>query len=222
MNLAIPISSERTDGHTLRRHPAGRLFLALLTMMILGCGSSSGQATFLIHQFTLAYKGDLKPRLTIKADYWFNDRISFNSYLYAGPGWGEGVAGAGYQLKKWIYVGFMIGLQNDKKHPLRIMPNFYLSQGKFSLLGLFGHGFKTETDRFALQFFYNMKSFKIGAEAIKEFTIYALGPRFDFTCLNRPPLHIWAAPYWDFTYGKFAAMFGIYAIFGKKGVTETD
>jgi hypothetical protein len=199
-----------------------KIFLTLLVTVVLGSGLTFGQATFIIHQFNLTYKGELKPRLTIKADYWFNNRLSFSSYLYAGPGWGEGVAGIGYQLKKWAYFGFMVGLQNDKQHPWRIMPNFYLSKGKFSLLGLFGHGINTDTDRFALQFFYNLKSFKIGVEGIKEFSIYALGPRFDFTFLNQPPLHIWVAPYWDFTYGKFASMFGIYAIFGKKEVTEVD
>lgn len=196
--------------------------MILSIYLILGAGQCFGQPTFLIHQFNLAYKGAVKPRLTIRAEYFFDEKISFSSYLYAGPGWGEGVAGVGYQLKDWIYIGFMAGFQDDKEHIWRIMPNFYLSKGRFSLLGLFGHGPGSDNDRFALQFYYNLKSFKVGIEGIKEFTIYALGPRFDYTCLNKPPIHIWVAPYWDFTYGKPAAMFGVYAIFGKKGVIETD
>jgi hypothetical protein len=51
-------------------------------------------------------------------------------------------------------------------------------------------------------------------EGIKEFKIWALGPRFDVTLVKSPSVHVWAAPYYDFTYDKYAAMFGIYTIFG--------
>lgn len=197
------------------------IFIPVLLGCLFGISPSSGQTLFMIHEFNLVYRGEFKPRLSIKADHWFNDKLSFNSYLYATPTWGEGDVGAGYQITDWAFVGFMVGLQNEKDHPFRIMPNFFLKRGKLSLLGLFGHGIGTESDRFALQFFYNFKTAKVGVEGIKEFTIWALGPRFDLTLLPSPNVHVWAAPYYDFTYDKYAAMFGLYAIFGSNIHQET-
>jgi hypothetical protein len=189
----------------------------LLLSLVLVAGGAVAQTTFMIHEFNLIYRGEFKPRLSLKSDFWFNGRLAFNSYFYATPNWGEGDLGLGYQITDWAYLGCMVGIQKEGDHFMRIMPNFYLVKGHLSLLGLFGHGFGTETDRFALQFFYNFPSFKVGMEGIKEFTIWALGPRFDWTLVKDPSVHVWAAPYYDFTYDKYAAMFGLYAIFGKKG-----
>jgi hypothetical protein len=188
----------------------------ILLVYLLHALTVSGQATFMIHEFNLIHRGYFKSRLSIRADYWFNDRLAFNSYLYATPTWGEGDVGAGYQITSWAYVGCMVGIQNEGKNFWRIMPNFFLKKGNLSLLGSFGHGIGTESDRFALQFFYNFPSFKVGVEGIKEFVIWALGPRFDATLFPSPDVHVWAAPYYDFTYDKYAAQFGFYVIFGKK------
>ncbi|HNS17990.1 MAG TPA: hypothetical protein PKI34_09240 [Bacteroidales bacterium] len=193
----------------------------VLLAFILMTGKMQAQTTFMIHEFNLIYRGEFKPRLSLKADHWFTDRLAFNSYFYATPNWSEGDVGIGYQVANWAYVGCMVGIQNEGDHLMRIMPNFYLVKGNFSLLGLFGHGIGTDTDRFALQFFYNFGSFKVGAEGIKEFTIRALGPRFDYTLVDAPSIHLWAAPYYDFTYDKYAAMFGLYAIFGSISPKET-
>lgn len=194
-----------------------RTFLVILYPLLLTTCGTEAQTSFMIHEFNLIYRGDFKPRLSLKADHWFTGRLAFNSYFYATPNWGEGDVGLGYQVTDWAYVGCMIGIQKEGDHLMRIMPNFFLMKGHWSLLGLFGHGFGTETDRFALQFFYNFPSFKVGVEGIKEFTIWALGPRFDYTLVKKPSVHIWTAPYYDFTYDKYAAMFGLYAIFGGKG-----
>jgi hypothetical protein len=198
-----------------------RICWLIVTVMLLKTSVTIAQTTFMIHQFNLIYQGYFKPRLSIKADHWFTDRLAFNSYLYATPHWGEGDIGMGYQITDWAYVGLMVGIQNEGDSLWRIMPNFFLKKGNFSLLGLFGHGIKTESDRFALQFFYNFPRYKMGIEGIKEFKIWALGPRFDYTLVKSPSVHIWAAPYYDFTYDKYAAMFGIYSIFGDLSEKET-
>ncbi len=198
-----------------------RSYYILFLIFILVTGKLTAQTTFMIHEFNLIYRGQFKPRLSLKADHWFTGRLAFNSYFYATPNWSEGDVGMGYQVTGWAYIGCMIGIQAEGDNLMRIMPNFYLAKGKFSLLGLFGHGIGTETDRFALQFFYNFPSFKVGAEGIKEFTIWALGPRFDYTLTDAPSVHIWAAPYYDFTYDKYAAMFGVYALFGNAPRRET-
>ncbi len=197
------------------------IYCIILLSTVFMTARTVAQTSFMIHQFNLIYRGEFKPRLSLKADHWFTDRLAFNSYFYATPNWGEGDVGAGYQISEWAYIGCMVGIQNEGKNLMRVMPNFFLVKGKLSLLGLFGHGIGTESDRFALQFFYNFPSFKVGMEGIKEFTIWALGPRFDYTLIHAPSLHIWAAPYYDFTYHKYAAMFGLYAVFGHISNEET-
>ena len=110
----------------------------------------------------------------------------------------------------------MIGLQNDVEHIFRILPHFYYRKNNFSVMGLFGHGPLSNNDRFALQIFHHWDKMQIGIEGIKEFSIYAVGPRFHFLVIDKYKLYLWGAPYYDFSYDNYAAMFGIYATFKSK------
>ncbi len=196
------------------------LFFSLLSM------ACSGQTIFKINQYNIIYKGDLMPVITLFTNYQFNQKLSFTSYFYvtAYPknSWGEGLFGLTYTPVKWLSLGFLGGFQSNETELWRVSPIILMNYKKFSFFGAFEFGGKRY--RWDAMGFYSVKSFKFGGEFIRYYKMYAAGPRVEFSFLKKQPITLFYSGLWDWTYGNYASMFGIYTAFGnfRKAVLPDD
>ena len=185
------------------------LFLVLIPAI------SESQNFFKINQYNIVYKGDLMPVITFLGNYQFNQHISFTSYFYvtAYPknSWGEGLVGVSYTPVKGITIGFIGGFQSNETEIWRVSPIIFLAKKQFSFMGAFEFGGKRY--RWDAMGFYSVKAWKFGAEFIRYYQMYAAGPRIEFSFIKKMPLTIFYSGLWDWSYGNYASMFGIYASF---------
>ncbi|MCK9421732.1 MAG: hypothetical protein M0Q38_03970 [Bacteroidales bacterium] len=192
-----------------------RLISCCLFVLILQT-SVKGQAIFKINQYNIIYSGDLMPVITLFTNYPFNKKLSITSYFYVNAytknSWGEGLAGLTFTPVKGISLGFLGGFQSNETELWRVSPIILLSKNRFSFFGAFEFGGKRY--RWDAMGFYNWKAFYLGAEFIRYYQMYAAGPRIEFSFLKKQPITIFYSGLWDWTYGKYASMFGIYSSFG--------
>jgi hypothetical protein len=199
--------------------------LGCLMTVFLSFGSICGQSIFKINQYNTYYNNDLMPVITLFTNHQFNEKLSFTSYFYINAyqknSWGEGLVGVTYTPVRGISVGFLGGFQSNETEIWRISPIIMLSKKQFSLSGAFEFGGKRF--RWDAMGFYSLKAFKFGAEFIRYYSMYAAGPRVEFSFLKKQPITIFYSGLWDWTYGRFASMFGIYSTFGAfKKITALD
>lgn len=175
-----------------------------------------GQAIFKINQYNIIYSGDLMPVITLFTNYPFNKNLSITSYFYVNAyvknSWGEGLAGLTFTPVKGISLGFLGGFQSNETELWRVSPIILLSKNRFSFFGAFEFGGKRY--RWDAMGFYTWKALNLGAEFIRYYQMYAAGPRIEFSFLKKQPITIFYSGLWDWTFGKYASMFGIYSSFG--------
>jgi hypothetical protein len=196
-------------------------------LMILGfyfsCQGVSCQTLYKINQYDVLYKGDLMPIVTLFTNYQVNKHIGITSYFYvtAYPknSWGEGLAGISYTIVKGVTIGFLGGYQSNETELWRVSPIIGVYRGHFSLFGAFEFGGKRY--RWDAMAFYELHAWKFGGEFIRYYQMYAAGPRVEFSFLKNKTITVFHSSLWDWVYGNYAAMFGIYATFGNmKPATE--
>lgn len=193
--------------------------LSLLIPGLFIISSVGGQSIFKINQYNTYYNNDLMPVVTLFTNHQFSDKLSVTGYFYINAypknSWGEGLAGISYSPVKGIVIGFLGGFQTNETEIWRISPIIMVNKNHFSLSGAFEFGGKRY--RWDAMAFYTLKSFKFGGEFIRYYQMYAAGPRIEFTFLNKQPITLFFTGLWDWTYGRYAPMFGIFSTFGAFG-----
>lgn len=186
------------------------LYLCLLATTV------TGQTVFKINQYNIIYTGNLMPVITLFTNYQFSEKLSFTSYFYVNAykksSWGEGLFGLIYTPVRGVSLGFMGGFQSNETEIWRISPIVMLSYKKFSFFGAFEFGGKRY--RWDAMGFYSVKSFKFGGEFIRYYQMYSAGPRVEFSFLKKQPITVFYSALWDWSYGNYSSMFGIYTAFG--------
>ncbi len=192
-----------------------RMVLLFFSTLFFHLGAS-GQAIFKINQYNIIYTGDLMPVITLFTNYSFNKKLSITGYFYVNGyeknSWGEGLAGLTYTPVTGISVGFLGGFQSNEQVLWRVSPIVILNKNRFSFFGAFEFG--GQRYRWDAMGFYSIKWFKFGAEFIRYYQMYAAGPRIEFSFLKKQPITLFYSGLWDWTYGRYASMFGIYSTFG--------
>jgi len=190
--------------------------IVVLFSILLACLSVTGQAIFKINQYNIIYRGDLMPVITLYGNFPLNGKLSITSYFYVNGyknnSWGEGLAGVTYTPVTGISLGFLAGFQSNEPALWRISPIVVLSKNRFSFFGAFEFG--GQRYRWDAMGFYLLNSFKFGAEFIRYYQMYAAGPRIEFSFLKKQPITIFYSGLWDWSYGHYSSMFGIYSTFG--------
>ncbi|MGA2821891.1 MAG: hypothetical protein ABSE72_00010 [Bacteroidales bacterium] len=190
------------------------LFCFLASLLI--TSSVCSQSIFKINQYNIYYNNGLMPIITLFTDHQFSKKLSISSYFYVNAyqknSWGEGLVGVTYTPVQGVSVGFLGGLQSNETEIWRVSPIIMLSKNRFSLFGAFEFGGKRY--RWDDMVFYSVKAFKFGAELIRYYQMYAAGPRVEFSFIKKQPVTIFYSGLWDWTYGRYASMFGIYSTFG--------
>ena len=188
-------------------------------LFILLTASANGQDFFKINQYNIVYDGEFMPIITFLGNYQFNKHFAFTSYFYVSAypknSWGEGLVGASYTPVKGITIGFLGGFQSNETELWRVSPIIMLVKKQFSVMGAFEFGGKRY--RWDAMGFYSWKSLKFGAEFIRYYQMYAAGPRVEFSFIKSHPITIFYSGLWDWSYGKFANMLGIYMSFNLFG-----
>lgn len=193
--------------------------LSLLIPGLFIISSVGGQSIFKINQYNTYYNNDLMPVVTLFTNHQFSDKLSVTGYFYINAypknSWGEGLAGISYSPVKGIIIGFLGGFQTNETEIWRISPIIMVNKNHFSFSGAFEFGGKRY--RWDAMAFYALKSFKFGGEFIRYYQMYAAGPRIEFTFLKKQPVTLFFTGLWDWTYGRYAPMFGIFSTFGAFG-----
>lgn len=122
------------------------------------------------------------------------------------------MAGLSYSPAKWITLGFLGGFQSNENQLWRISPIILLNYRRWSFFGGFEFGGKRY--RWDAMGFYRAGPFRLGAEFIRYYQMYAAGPRTEFTFWKKQPISLFYSFLWDWTSGYPAHMFGIYTTFG--------
>lgn len=188
----------------------------LLLASILAISAANGQSIFKINQYNTYTNGALMPVMTLFTNHQFSKKLSLTSYFYVSAypknSWGQGLVGISYTPVKGVTIGFLAGFQTNETEIWRISPIIILNKNRFSFSGAFEFGGKRF--RWDAMGFYSVKSFKFGAEFIRYYSMYATGPRVEFSFLKKQPITVFFTPLWDWTYGTYASMFGIFSTFG--------
>jgi len=188
----------------------------ILGFYLFSSGVVSGQTLFKINQYDVLYNGNLMPIVTLFTNYQVSEHIGITSYFYvtAYPqnSWGEGLVGVSYTIVKGITIGFLGGYQSNETELWRVSPIIGLYKKPFSFFGAFEFGGKRY--RWDAMGFYELRRWKFGGEFIRYYQMYAAGPRVEFSFLKNNILTVFHSSLWDWVYGRYAAMFGIYATFG--------
>jgi hypothetical protein len=187
--------------------------------------SVCGQSIFKINQYNIYYNNGLMPIVTLFTNHQFNNKLSVSSYFYVNAyqknSWGEGLVGITYTPVQGVSIGFLGGLQSNETEIWRVSPIILLNKKQFSFFGSFEFGGKRY--RWDDMAFYSVKAFKFGAEFIRYYQMYAAGPRVEFSFIKKQPITIFYSGLWDWTYGRYASMFGIYSTFGAfKNITPFE
>jgi len=197
-----------------------RLFISkvlfILLTGLLTVSTLSSQTIFKINQYNIYYNKGFMPIVTLFTNHQFNEKLSFTSYFYVNAfqknSWGEGLAGVTYTPVKGVSLGLLGGFQSNEETIWRVSPIILLSKNQWSFFGAFEFGGKRY--RWDTMGFYSVKSFKFGAEFIRYYLMYAAGPRVEFSFIKKQPVTIFYSGLWDWTYSRYASMFGIYSNFG--------
>jgi hypothetical protein len=197
----------------------------LILFGLLISSSVGGQSVFKINEYNIYYNDGLMPIITLFTNHQFSEKLSITSYFYVNAypknSWGEGLVGVTYTPVKGVSVGFLAGFQSNETEIWRVSPIIMLSKNRFSFSGAFEFGGKRY--RWDAMGFYSVKSFKFGAEFIRYYSMYAAGPRVEFSFIKKQPVTVFYSGMWDWTYGRYASMFGIYSTFGAfKKTTALD
>jgi hypothetical protein len=192
-----------------------KIFLLILAGFLMSA-SVGGQSVFKINEYNIYYNDDLMPVITLFTNHQFSEKLSITGYFYVNAypknSWGEGLVGVTYTPVKGVSVGFLGGFQSNETEIWRVSPIVILSKNRFSFSGAFEFGGKRY--RWDAMGFYSVKAFKFGAEFIRYYSMYAAGPRVEFSFIKKQPITIFYSGLWDWTYGRYASMFGIYSTFG--------
>lgn len=184
------------------------LFLAALV-------PATGQTLFKVNQYNIIYNQAWMPVFTLYAGHSFNEQLGFSAYFYVngakGSSWGEGLAGPTWTPLKGLSLSLLAGFQSNEDQLFRISPLVTIHRGKFS--GFAGFEMGGKRHRWDLMAFYQAKPFKVGAELIRFYQMYAAGPRVEFSFLKNQPITVFYSGLWDWDNQKFASMFGIYTTF---------
>jgi len=192
--------------------------LLICVVLLLSVHSLMAQATFKFNQYNVLYKGDWMPVVTLFTNYDYGNHWSFTNYFYVNAqqktGWGEGLVGPTYSPTKWLNVSLLGGVQSNEKSLLRGGPVIFARGKNTSFFCALEFGGKRY--RWDIMAFYTWPRVKLGAELIRSYQMYATGPRCEYTFLKGQPLTAFYTALWDFTYGNYASMFGIYTSFPPK------
>ncbi|MEI6574614.1 MAG: hypothetical protein WCO63_00385 [Bacteroidota bacterium] len=190
-----------------------RLFVILL--FILTVFQLSAQTSSKFNQYNVLYKGSWMPVVTLFTNYDYGNKWSFTNYFYVNAqqktGWGEGLVGPTYSPTKWLNISLLGGIQSNEKSLLRGGPVIFAKSNNMSFFCAMEFGGKRY--RWDIMAFYVWPHVKLGAELIRFYQMYATGPRCEFTFLKKQPLTIFYSALWDYSYGNYASMFGIYTGF---------
>jgi hypothetical protein len=195
--------------------------LPILAAGLLTVQMAGAQAIFKINQYNVIYNNALMVIGTSFTNYPFGKHISIASYFYVNVmpkanSWGEGMAGPMWTPVPGISVGFLAGFQTNEDHIFRYSTMVLVNRGRFSLFSALEFGGLRY--RWDCMGFYQFGSFRLGAELIRYYQMYAAGPRVEFTFLKKQPITLFYSGLWDWGGSKFASMFGIYSTFGPKKV----
>ncbi len=212
--------------------PMKKHFYLILTGLLL-LSPLTGQNVFKINQYNIYYNHTFMPVGTLFANHQFSSKWSIASYFYVNatavkaedvgsnkdkPSWGEGLAGPTFTPVPGFTIGILGGFQSNEGQAFRISPIILINKNRFSLFGAFEFGgARTRWDAMG---FYSIKSLKLGAELIRYYTMYAAGPRVEFSFIKKQPVTVFYSALWDWKGTKLASMFGIYSSFA--GVRQAD
>lgn len=192
--------------------------LLLCTFVCLLFLNSHSQAVFKVNQYNVIYKGATMPVMTLFTNYDFGNRWSFTNYFYVNcqekTGWGEGLIGPTYSITKWLNLSLLGGMQSNHKNLFRAGP--VITANKYNLSLFSALEFSGDRYRWDIMAFYVWPKIKLGGELIRSYKMYAAGPRFEFTFCKKQPFTAFYSALWDYTYGNYASMFGIYTGFPPK------
>ncbi len=201
------------------------MFKRIIKLVLFSClfhVPAPGQTIFKFNQYDIIYSGDFMPVVTLYASYQINKTFGVASYFYVNAypknSWGEGLIGPLVTPVKGITIGFLGGYQSNETELWRISPLLILSFNPWSFYGAFEFGGKRY--RWDCMGFYSVKNFKFGGEFIRFYQMYTAGPRIEFTFFKKQPITVFYTALWDWTYGKYSSMFGIYTVFGPFGKTK--
>lgn len=180
--------------------------------------SASAQATFKLYHYNVYYNKSLMIISSLFANFPFNEKLSFTSYFYVNASkinsWGEGMAGVTYTPVKGISVGLLGGFQSNEEVIWRLSPIILLNKNHWSFMGAYEFGGKRY--RWDNMGFYSWKRFKFGAELIRYYKMFAVGPRVEFTFFKRQPVTVYYSGLWDWGGSKFASLYGVSSTFGTR------
>lgn len=191
----------------------GRKILLLLCFV---CFFVQGKTQmFKINQYNIFYDKEFYPIGTLFTNFQFNEKLGFTNYFYVNAhretGWGEALFGLTYSPVKILKIGLIGGFQTNEHEIWRVAPIIFFGKGPITFSGVFEFG--GERYRWDAMMFYNLKHFRFGWEGIRYYKMYAIGPRLEIQFTQNPSLNIFYSALFDVTYGKFASMVGIYAVF---------
>ncbi len=193
----------------------------LLAAGLLIVQMAGAQATFKINQYDVFYNKDFMQFGTLFTNYPLGQHISIACYFYENAlpkagSWGQGLAGPVWTPVQGISVGLLAGFQTNEDRIFRFSPIALVNRGRFSFFGALEFGGLRY--RWDCMGFYQVGSFRLGAELIRYYKMYAAGPRVEFTFLKAQPITVFYSALWDWGGEKYASMFGIYSTFGVKKV----
>lgn len=186
-------------------------FIALFFLSV----AASGQTVFKINQYNILYGSTFMPVFTLYSGHSFNDQWGFSAYFYVngtkGSSWGEGLAGPSWKPAKGLTLSLLAGFQTNEDQLFRFSPLIIYNNRQFSSFASFEVGGKRH--RWDVMAFWLKDSWKVGAELIRFYQLYAAGPRVEFSFLKNQPLTVFLSGLWDWKNSKPAWMFGLYTSF---------
>jgi len=189
--------------------------IGIITLLI---SNLIAQTSFRINHYYTIYDGAYSPVLSISAQNQLSSRWAFSSYYYVNASrknsWGQGLLGATYTPVKGLGLGFLAGFQSNETEMWRISPVVTANYDWFSFFGAFEFGGKRQ--RWDVIALCKTGPFKIGAEMIKYYKMYATGPRVEFSFLKKQPVSLFYTALWDVTNDKYTSMVGLHSTFGRK------
>lgn len=190
----------------------------LLPFILLTICTLSAQTTFRLNHYYTVYNSIYTPVMSLSTQQSFSPRWALTSYFYvnasAKSSWGQGLVGPTYYPVKGLGLGFLGGFQSNEKEIWRISPVVTANYAWFNFFGAFEFGgARQRWDVIAL---CKTGPFRIGAEMIKYFKMYATGPRVELVLFKKQPVHLFYTAMWDVTNDKYTSMFGLHSSFGRK------
>ncbi len=191
------------------------LLLAVITLIV---SNLHAQTTFKLNHYYTIYNQVYTPVMSLSAQQSLNSRWALTSYFYVNASskssWGQGLVGPTFYPVKGLGIGFLGGFQSNEKEIWRISPLVTANYDWFNLFGAFEFG--GERQRWDVIALCKTGPFRVGAEMIKYFKMYATGPRVELVLFKKQPVHFFYSAMWDVTNDKYTGMFGLHSTFGRK------